>query len=292
MEIISPLISYHPDQKNIGRKERYYCNFRAVDTDDPHRIANAITRFVISPIVFKDGYDRWGKFRKGYRHTSCFVSANWIGLDFDEGPSLTEMTKVFCDVRHVIGTTKSHQIPKGSSPACDRFRILLQLPLTITDYLEYREIMRYYVSEYDADQRCKDAARFFWPCKEVTSIFDDEDTIEVKKLLPEERHYDDDSHYQGSRDIPPWIQHKLKFGVAQGAKNDECYKIGIWLTKAGFSCSEIVDMIMKSPIPNQHAYVYEEVCKTVSNGAKRANNKKIEELSHEFSQSRKTHNKP
>ena len=252
------MISYHPDQKNIGRKNFYYCNFRAVDTNDVHRIAYALTRFVISPIVFKDGYDRWGKFRKNYRHSSCFVSSNWIGLDFDEGPTLAEITKTFCDVRHVIGTTKSHQIPKGAKPACDRFRVLLQLPLTITDYQEYKDVLRYYVSEYDADSQCIDAARFFWPCKEVTSIFDDEETIDIKKT-PREVRQSDENPYHGSHHIPPWIRHWLEYGVPQGSKNKACLKIGIWLTKAGFSIAEIVNMIMTSPIPNQHSKVYSEV---------------------------------
>lgn len=263
------MISYHPDQKHIGHQELYSCNFRAVDTDDVTRIAKAVTNFVVSPIAFKDGTDRYGRFRKNYRHTSCFISSNWIGLDFDEGPTLAEMTRVFCDVTHVIGTTKSHQTKKGERPPCDRFRIFLKLPLTITNYQEYKDVLRYYVEEYDADDKCVDAARFFWPCKEITSILDSEDTIDLlkRKVSYQTIDYED---FKGTKSIPPWIRHWLKFGVPQGQKNVACLNMGIWLTRNGFSHSEIVSLIMNSPIPNRHDKVYDEVFKTTLNGVRLA----------------------
>lgn len=263
------MISYHPDQKNIGKKECYFYDFHPIPIDDPHRIAKALTSFVVSPCMFKEGRDKYGRLRNWYRHTACFVQANWIGLDFDEGPTLAEMTRAFCDVVHVIGTTKSHQIPKGAiKHVCDRFRIFLKLPQTITKADEYKDILRFYVDRYDADNKCVDAARFFWPCKTITSVCDDGDTIDIrKKEIPKVSTYDIQS-YREIKSVPPFIRHWLEFGVPQGEKNDVCFKIGIWLTKAGFSHAEIVSLVMASAIPNRHDRVEIEVYNTTLNGVR------------------------
>lgn len=260
-----PVISYHPDQKNIGVNSKYFCNFHPIAIDDANRIAVAITKFVTSPIMFKDGTDKKGRKRKWYRHSSCFVQANWIGLDFDEGQSLEEMTKEFLDRIHVIGTTKSHQKPKGTNPPCDRFRVFLKLPVTITSKEDYRAILRYYVNKYHADKNCVDAARCFQPCKTIVSVRNDGSTIPVRKIEYEKKQVDT-SFYRKEKYMPPWVDKWLRFGVPQGEKNPACLKIGIWLTKCGYSHSEIVALIMNSPIPNQHPDVYKEVYETSLNG--------------------------
>ena len=269
-------ISFHPDQANIGQKEKYSFGFRHAHIDDPNRIAKALCNFVVSPILFKDGYNSYGYFRHNYRHTSCFLSSNWIGLDFDEGLSLDEGVNLFCDVTHVICTTKSHQVEKGKSPPCDRFRVFLKLPETITDPTEYKDIVRFYVERYEADAKCVDAARFFWPCKEVVSVFcgDVDETIEIKKKCVENTVNFDVSAYRTAKAIPPWIKHWLEFGVPAGQKNTTCLKIGIWLTKCGFSHEEIVKLIMNSPIPDRHDRVEKEVYKKSLNGVRIA----IEEM--------------
>ena len=259
------MFSYHPDQKNIGKNDKYYWNFHPVAIDDPKRIAAAVTQFVTSPIIFKEGKDKYGRLREWYRHSSCFVRANWIGLDFDEGPTLAEMTQEFSEKIHVIGTTKSHQKPKGTNPACDRFRVFLKLPVTITSKDDYKSILRYYVEEYDADEKCVDAARCFQPCKVITSTRNDGATIPVRKI-EYERSNVDTSFYLKTKTIPPWVDKWLRFGVSQGDKNEACFKIGIWLTKSGYSHNEIVSLIMNSPIPNQHADVYKEVYDTSLRG--------------------------
>ncbi len=258
------MISYHPNTANIGLKDRYAHGFRAVDTDDVERIAIAMCGFVISPIAFRDGH----------RHGDNFLSANWIGLDFDEGPTLDEMTRLVCDVTHVIGTTKSHQIAKGKHPACDRFRVFLKLPRAITCAKEYKDILRFYVDRYESDTACIDAARFFWPCKQIISCWDggdgDEYTIDIKKKEVSKggKSYFDLST-DGTKTLPPpWVRHWLEFGAPQGQKNNTCLKIGIWLTRCGYSHQEIVDAIMQSPIPNAHDRVFDEVYKTSLNGVR------------------------
>lgn len=254
------MISYNPDQKNIGKKEFYSRNFRAVDTDDPKRIAKALTSFVVSPIVFKGGH----------RHTNNFISSNWIGLDFDNGQTLDEITNVFCDVIHVIGTTKSHQIKKGNQPPCDRFRVLLQLPVTITSQKEYRQIVTWYVNAYEADSACKDAARFFWPCKEITSVCNDGDFIDIKKVDDEVPYFDHDAYVE-TKTLPPWVKHWLEFGVPNGHRNTTCYKAAVWMARCGFSHDEIFSLIMKSPIPvSKEESVAKEVFKATMNGVQRA----------------------
>lgn len=234
------MISYNPDQKNIGKKEFYSRNFRAVDTDDPRRIAKALTGFVVSPIIYKGGH----------RHTNNFISSNWIGLDFDEGPSLEEITRAFCDVIHVIGTTKSHQIIKGTNPPCDRFRVFLRLPVTITSIKEYKQILAWYTKTYESDTNCKDAARFFWPCKEITSICDDGDLVDIKKDesiddLPTFLEHEGFRHQRGI--LSHSTYHALMNEIKEGMRHKVFLKVANELARAGLSHQDAEARILSSP---------------------------------------------
>jgi len=204
---------------------------------------------------------------------SKYIDINGI-VEIPDNYTFDQAINEFCDVTHVIGTTKSHQKEKGSRPPCDRFRVFLRLPETITNPTEYKDILRYYVDRYETDEKCVDAARFFWPCKEIVSIFSGElgEDIEIKKKSANlvTRNFDMNLHRQ-AKAIPPWVRHWLEFGVPSGQKNTTCLKIGIWLTKCGFSHDEIVSLVMSSPIPDRHDNVGKEVYNATLNGVRIAN---------------------
>jgi hypothetical protein len=233
-----------------------------VHTDSVERISKAVSLYPTSP--------SW--FQRGYRTTRNFLSANWIGLDFDSGVTIDEILRIYCDVTHILGTTKSHRIKKGSQPPCDRFRIFLKLPLTITASSEYKDLLRYYVEKDGADKKCIDSARFFWPCREIISAQETDETIDIKYKPIEFRTADFDSgRYRETKSIPPWVKHWLEFGVPFGEKNTTCFKIGSWLTMAGFSVEEIMCLIMNSTIPDkQNQHIEREVLNAVNSGRKAA----------------------
>ena len=69
-----------------------------------------------SPIIFKNNY------RKSINFKSC----QFLVLDYDDGYSLNKAIEEFKNYKHIIATTKSHQVKKGDK-VCDRFRVILFL---------------------------------------------------------------------------------------------------------------------------------------------------------------------
>lgn len=147
------------DRKPIDLHDGCYA-WGAKTWDDEEKISLAVSNYCWCPMVFSD--ER--------RREKSFLFADWIGLDFDKGPSLKDMTRVFDEYECIIGTTKSHQKiknpgTKNEEPACDRFRVVLKLEQRCTSVDDFKATTKFLVEKYKADIRAKDAARFFRPCK-------------------------------------------------------------------------------------------------------------------------------
>lgn len=128
-----------------------------------------------SPFIFKHvkNYEfKKGKFVTGeYRSNDTSMFTKCFVLDFDEGLTAHRAQEI-CErnlFSYVIGATKSHQIIKGSKPACDRFRLILQLSRLPADGDEYIAIWNYFDDLFIGmiDSSCKDQARFYYPCKSI-----------------------------------------------------------------------------------------------------------------------------
>lgn len=141
-----------------------------LNTANPHIVAKLICEYAWSPICWSP------RERKG----DNFAAALWCALDFDSGEytlerALDDVTSA--GLMHVIGTTKSHGLEKGGdspqgqpAPACDRFRLLLRFERVVTDRKLFERAMRAAMETFPhADKSCKDAARFYFPCKEIVS---------------------------------------------------------------------------------------------------------------------------
>lgn len=116
----------------------------------------------------------------GRRAKGNFIRSDYLGLDFDNGEtSLEAAVKLFCDCRHVIGTTRNHQKEKNGITV-DRFRVVIPWETAITDRLNYEYNMRLASDRYSIDESTLDAARFFYPCNEIVSISEDGYLEEVK----------------------------------------------------------------------------------------------------------------
>lgn len=259
---------YHPDIQNIGNHRMYSEGWKGYVDSGANCIAKLVKTYVNSPLLWKHGI----------RKQENFKMVDWIALDVDEGLSLLEAQEKFKDYIHVIGTTKSHQIPKGKKPACDRYRVFLRLEHTCRDLAAYRYTVQNVGREVDADEQAFDGARMFQPCKEIISVKYHGRLI--KLVEPPKLSHTDRIRYEarlervmensGSRRIPPFIQGFLRFGTTDGQRNNVCFKIGGYLALAGFSEGEIVDMILDSPIPvERSSRVVSEVTSAVRSGMKK-----------------------
>lgn len=112
-----------------------------------------------------------GAFTENRRQIKYLESIALLVLDIDDGMTIEECRLLFGPYRHIIGTSKSHQLPKADKAACDRFRVLLELSEPLTNDLDYKATW-FTVQKYCPviDPACKDASRFFFPCKEIVSV--------------------------------------------------------------------------------------------------------------------------
>ena len=99
---VPDLISYHPARADPAAPWRYATGFKVAPITDVTRIANGISRFAWSGILWRDGR----------RAEEEFLSAAWCVFDFDGGFDLQEALRAFTDCVHIIGTTKSHGLQK------------------------------------------------------------------------------------------------------------------------------------------------------------------------------------
>lgn len=126
-----------------------------------------------SPVVYKSGETR--------RNSANFAYIQILALDIDNDPgspyfSIQDASRQFSGYKHIIATTASHQKPKGTKPAVDRFRVILYFETPINDANTYKNNWLYWVKllglEGIADPATKDAARFYKSSKSIVSSSD------------------------------------------------------------------------------------------------------------------------
>ncbi len=254
------MISYHPNKRDHDKHWKYTWGWRWSKTDDLDVVERVMRTFTCSPIVWSDG-------KRGRIH---FAFSNWIALDFDKGINLEDIINTFSQYRCVIGTTKSHGIPKGNEPAMDRCRVFIQLKDTIRNVKDYEYTVKYYAKKYKSDFAATDAGRKFKPCKETVYLNKTGLMIENLRYLGTQTAR---KKLFSRDDIPKQIRELLIMGVSDGSsRNGACYRVGAKLTECGFQVEEIVGMIMNSPIPvSRDVEVEKEVRKAVINGSRNSN---------------------
>lgn len=255
-------MSYHLDRGNIGRADQYEAGWRRADIDDLERVAVGASEYPWSGI-------QWAG---GRRLGANFQRALFCVLDFDAPDfSLAHAIKyVFADYQNIIGPTRSHQKSKPTRggkllPPCDRFRVVLRFERVIDDLATYTFNMSHYINEWGADTSGKDGARFFWPMAAPHVELHGDCLPVLRAPKPRAK-----KAFDGEVGvIPRWVRHKLRFGCEDLTRNNNCYAIARELYPLGYSDADIVDMLMKSPIPIGH-YVRDEVAQAVRNGCKAA----------------------
>lgn len=234
------MISYLLEKTADARVAR---GFRRAYVKDLDRVAICMLNHIWSPCVW----------REGYRRQDHFEGALFCVLDFDDGElSLAQAQKSYCDMRGIIGTTRNHQQVKDGVK-CDRFRVLLEFEEPILDLRTYRYNMAMILKGTSADKKCKDGARFFYPCKEIVSIMKDgyyHDVIDV--VPPEFENFDLPETYQYLPEgfIPTSILRKFKHAYRTGNRNNAIYGFAKDCWKLGVSEQKIFATI-KSQISNE-----------------------------------------
>jgi hypothetical protein len=151
----------------------------------------------------------------------------------------------FADFQHIIATTKSHQIAKGDKWPCDRFRVIIPWASTITNVAIYETTMAKSIDEYYADPACKDAARFFFPCKEIVSVNFDHSAYKlhpVRKVV--EPVAQDTKGVVGSGYSINYIRKILRSGTIEN-RNVAIYKMSCEFSKLGYTQQEVFDIFKK-----------------------------------------------
>lgn len=77
-------------------------------------------------------------FRDNSRHSSSVESLDIIGLDIDSGCTIAQAQEYFKEYKYLLQPSRHHQKEKSTKggkvkPACDRFRLILELEQPITD---------------------------------------------------------------------------------------------------------------------------------------------------------------
>jgi hypothetical protein len=220
-------ISYQPPE--VNEANAVATGWQVTPSIPIDRIARGILTCSWSPIVWKGGV----------RLSKNFERASWLALDFDGELPLMEALDIWQDSIHIIGTTKSHGI-KG-----DRFRVLLKLAEVCRNGADYAHTVDTMIQTYGGDRSTTDAARFFFPCREIISTLDEGYTQDILAAPPPVVY---PKRERNTRIIPAHTLKKLRFQVIpEGQRNDFCFGAAKDLAWAGYSIDETMGLILESP---------------------------------------------
>jgi hypothetical protein len=124
--------------------------------DDLCELLNPTPRFGRwSPIVWK---------KDERRISGAFDFCDFLVLDFDGGLSIESALERLSGQDFLILATKSHGVPqKKHSMVLDRFRVIIPFAERVRSLADFYATMRSAAEMFpEADQKCLDAARFYW----------------------------------------------------------------------------------------------------------------------------------
>lgn len=259
------MLMFHENKSCIG--SRYSSGWRAKVVPSADEAAELITKYVTSSCIWS----------RGIRLKANFRMADWLGLDFDGGMPLNEAQRLFKPYLHVLGTTRNHQKEKNGR-VDDRFRVFLRFGRRCLDADDYEQTVRKWVDQYGADEQCVDAARLFFPCKNIVTVQSvgkviiAEDATELKKKRAQyarKHHAQLKKWYSKTKVMPGWISSVLRYGCAEGERNNTAYRIACDLKTIGYLDSDVVSIIMSSALPNGCEPFGEAECRTTVSSAYR-----------------------
>jgi hypothetical protein len=260
-------------------------NVKSKDADDHnkfHRVsvsnfsdlASIITQDAWSPTIWKNNYRKI----KGLNN---FDSCNLIVLDYDEGdPTLLKMIETIkkLNLRHIIGTSKNHQKPKECGKekkiiTCDRFRVIIpiQKPMPANEK-QFKWIMQYMMFLWGkADKKCKDQARFFFPCAEIVSMSDGgifkyptPPTIEQLNFKQDMRSKRSVQEVKVYGRFPDYIKDFLSRGICN-ERRPMCFHTAAYLDRCEYPKLEIERRVLNAPF-NKSDLDMDDLKRQINNG--------------------------
>jgi hypothetical protein len=204
-------------------------------------LASYVTTHTWSPIIY----------RENVRQEKNFSHSYIVGLDFDEGMTLGQATEnIFCDMRHIIGTTRNHQKEKNGV-VCDRFRVILQFERLISDLRTYKWNINRLVSHYESDENAKGASRLFFPCTEIVSKGDGY-LVEVEEppawFMDNSAKEAELAAYAKLGDLPFWLKRNLANPIQQGNRNSAVFGMAMDLSKISFDRKFVESQLLESQV--------------------------------------------
>lgn len=251
------MISVSLSQEKDPRKHTHFKTQNPLSLD---QFAELVCASVWSPIIWKDGV----------RRGENFLSAKYAGLDFDDGQWDLDEARAFFEssgVNYLLGTTKSHRLNKNGLVA-DRFRVILPFENIITDPQLYCYNMWSLSQDLPIDPACKDAGRFFYPCKEIVSHKNrpgaqlkvrqkPKESVKPKEPMNQKNH----GFNLNQRIIPAFVLTLLRSSTE---RHNDALKVGRILAKRGFELDEILHLVRQSPLILAGE---EDIIRTTKNGA-------------------------
>jgi hypothetical protein len=256
---------------HIGPVKHIAEGFEPFEYTNALQLSQVILRHTWSPIIFKDNY----------RNSKNFLFADLCVLDVDNNDPenicpIEKAIEELNGLKYILGTTKSHQLPKNSHPPADRYRILIPFERRITDAREYVASLKWVTNLLDfTDKSCTDAARPFFPCRGIYHAQGEGDGLPV--IMPK---IEDSPHQKTMegfkrsaarlpRHILEFLEHGKYFG---DGRNDSCFVTANYLLDKGITFDEIVNMIESSPF-DRTAWKQNEVYSVVSSAWKKRHEK-------------------
>lgn len=197
------------------------------------RALGTIQRYILSyawsPIVWANGT----------RLKMNFMFSDLCALDFDSGAWSVADARAMLEknaLAGLIGTTKSH------TDAAPRFRLIMPWDGRITCAKTYEQNMKRLTEHMPADKAAKDAARFFWPCKEIV-FYRPGAPVSWLPYTPERPKRQISPELKSARPVPTWIETTLKNQGREGNRNNLVYWVSKRLKDLGFTPSEAESLI-------------------------------------------------
>lgn len=255
---------------SAGKEYEAYIRFKPANGEFKN-LFNIIGKYPWSPIVFRDNY----------RRSANFMFSELIGLDYDDGRFSLDDAKEWVlenDFEALVGTTKSHLKKKQNGMTCDRFRIILRASSACRDVESYEYTLKKIIKETRGDISCKDAGRFFYPCKNIELLHPGKNRANwIDPPLEETRAFKQIAaqkiakrEWRDLSKISPAMWGHIMWGCRPPGRHKLCYIVGADLGLRGFSVDEIFKLLVdnKSPLLEIGA---NDVRRAITNGSNRAN---------------------
>lgn len=179
-------------------------------------------------------------FSNNHRSVSNFIRADFIGLDFDGGLSLTDAISRFKTKQCIIAPTRNHLKDKEGQGIAERFRVILKLEQEITNSKDLKATAKALLKEHpEADKACCDAARMFFPSTSIMYKNYKGDVVPVTRATELERK---------QVTVNPGLKGKLTtqtfnfclFGAEPGEWNNRLYEAAIDFNSQGYTKYEAI----------------------------------------------------